>query len=427
MSFLIILILTGLTVGSQYLSRYLNLPTDLNPSILLGLILVSGWVIGRSIKNKILPMMTGFILYGMLVGPEGLNLITDSDLESLEFILFMAFMMIAFLAGGSLELKTYMDFSKKIPLLIAVHFGGLLLGTVLLFLILPVLFHSCAFLNGSHTAFYILFTTLVLASGSPAVVLSVNRGNVSPLRIKAFLLNTVTLAGMVLIIPFLGHGVLLQAMTPKGPGWVQTIQIFALHFFSVIFVSVIIGLLLRFFLKHFRGELIFFLVIFMIVLYGNGNIYMPELMLSFMLAGIMVRHHSDPGKEFIKDISRHSQPFFIVFFTLTAAGIRWSFIPSLIPIVIVLFMMRYTILRFSTVHVLRRWREESYAATPLSRGFVSQNGLTLCFISIVSSFPGISHLQELCTVLTLLVFLNLLVGPPLLQRALYRIKQFRET
>lgn len=427
MSFLIILILTGLTVGSQYLSRYLNLPTDLNPSILLGLILVSGWVIGRSVKNKTLPMLTGFILYGMLVGPEGLNLITASDLESLEFIRFMIFMMMAFLAGGRLELKVYRDFSKKIPLLMAGHLGVLLLGTLLLFLILLVLFHPFAFLKSSHAPFYILFTTLVLASGSPAVVLSVNRENVSPVRIKALVLNTVTLTSMVLILPFLGHGVLLQAMTSKGPEWAQAFLTFAFHLFSVIFVSAAMGLLLRFFLKHFRGELIFFLIIFIIVLYGNGDIYMPELILSFMLAGIIVRHHSGPGKGFIKDISRHSLPFFVVFFTLTAAGIRWFFIPSLIPILLVLFTMRYVFLRFSTELILRRWREESFAARPLSRGFVSQSGLTLCFISIASSFPGISHLQELCTVLTLLVFLNLLIGPPLLQRALYRIKLFRET
>jgi len=427
MSFLIILILTGLTVGSQYLSRYLNLPTDLNPSILLGLILVSGWVIGRSVKNKTLPMLTGFVLYGMLVGPEGVNLITVSDLESLEFIRFLVFMMMAFLAGGRLELKVYPNFPKKVPLLMAVQLGALLLGTVLLFLILPVVFHQFAFLKGSHAPFYILFTTLVLASGSPAVVLSVNRENVAPVRIKALVLNTVTLTGMILILPFLGHGILLQAMTTKGPGWAQAFQTFAIHLFSVIFVSTAMGLLLRFFLKHFRGELIFFLVIFIIVLYGNGDIYMPELILSFMIAGAIVRHHSSPGKGFIKDISRHSLPFFVAFFTLTAAGIRWSFIVSLMPILAVLFMMRYAFLRFSTELILRRWNEESSSVRPLSRGFVSQSGLTLCFISIVSSFPGISHLQELCTVFTLLVFLNLLVGPPLLQRSLYRIKLFRET
>ncbi len=427
MSFLIILVLTGLTVGSQYLSHYLNLPTDLNPSILLGLILVSAWVVGHSVKNKTLPMLTGFVLYGMLVGPEGLNLITAVDLQSLEFIRFMVFMMIAFLVGGRLELKAHSGFSKRIPLLLATQFGAVLSGTVLLFLILSAFFHHFAFLKGFHTFFYILFTTLVLASGSPAVILSVNRENVSPVRNKSLVLNTVTLSGMILIIPFLGHGVLLKAMTAKGPEWASAFQTFAIHLFSVILVSGSMGLLLRFFLKHFRGELVFFLVIFMIVLFGGGDLYMPELILSFMGAGIIVRYNSASGKRFIKDISRHSLPFFVVFFTLTAAGIHWTFTASLLSMLAVLFMMRYVTLRFSTELFLRQWQEDFPSARPLSRGFVSQSGLTLCFISIVSSFPEISHLQELCTVLTLLVFLNLLVGPPLYQRALYRIKLFRET
>ena len=61
MAIILIILLTILAALAQWLAVYLNLPTIVNPAILLGIILISGAVAGHTIKSKIIPTITGFV------------------------------------------------------------------------------------------------------------------------------------------------------------------------------------------------------------------------------------------------------------------------------------------------------------------------------------------------------------------------------
>jgi hypothetical protein len=427
MRILIVILLSLLVLLFRHLAGFLNLPTTPNPSILLGLILISSWVIGHSIKNKRFPMMSGFLLYGILIGPYGLGVAGITDVQSLEFMRFMALVIIAFLAGGRLELKKDYGFTSLIPLLALIQVVAVLLGTMIAFLLINVLFPDFFMARGALFILLSVISGLILASGSPAVILAVNRENVSPVRFKEFILSTTVFISMILILPFLANGILFQTALSPGLSFYKALRMFSLHLFLVILLGTGAGFLLKNILSWLRSELIFFLLFLPIIFYAGTKGALPESVLSFMLAGLIVRRYAPRGKRIMKELEHHSTPLFVLLFTLI--GIQFYFSLSLFTLLaaFLIFAIRYLCLRFATEGFLRLRKEDSKTAKAIANGFISQSGLSLSFIAILCTFPEFHHQNELCAVLTAVAFLNLLVGPPLLQRALYRIKTHRKT
>ncbi len=126
----------------------------MNTLIYLSLILFSGIVFGRLVKQAKLPNVTGYLLAGLILGPCILKLFPAELIENLSIISEIALGLIAFSIGSSFKWD-YLKKVGKIPIVItvlealfAVVFvvGGMLVaGYELPF----ALFHSCGNCTGS--------------------------------------------------------------------------------------------------------------------------------------------------------------------------------------------------------------------------------------------------------------------------------------
>ncbi len=426
MKLLIVILFSLLVLLFKNLAGYLNLPTTPNPAIFLGLIFISSWVVGHSIKNKYIPMLTGFILYGIIMGPHTLGIIRFQDVQFLEFMRFLPLMILAFLAGGRLQMKKEFRFTSLIPCLALSQLAAVFIATLAVFLLIFMLFPDIFPVSGSLAVFIPLLSGLILSSGSPAVVLSVSRETNTPVRSKELILETTTLLSLFLILPFLAQGMLFRTLLPGGPDPVTALRIYAVHLTAVIILGAGMGFIFKGIITWLKSELIFFLLTFSIVFYAGVGEYLPESILSFSLAGLLVRHTSSSGEKFMKELSNASPPMIVLFFTLTGFHLSLSFSFFTLSAALFLFLVRGFSLTLATRGILRIKKEDPGLAPFISNGFLSQSGITLSFIAILCAFPDFPRKAELCAVLTAVTFLNLLVGPPLLQWALYRIKTHRE-
>ena len=87
---------------------YINI-TDFGEilALLIGFVIIaiSSNHISKAVLKIKLPLITGFLVFGILVGPYGLKLITNKAVENLHFVNEISLAFIAFAAGAELYIK----------------------------------------------------------------------------------------------------------------------------------------------------------------------------------------------------------------------------------------------------------------------------------------------------------------------------------
>jgi Kef-type K+ transport system membrane component KefB len=82
------------------------LPPQLSHTAVFGALVLGGLLVGEALRRyTILPRITGYVLAGAAVGPQGLNLVTDNMLFDLRLLIDLAVGLIVFELGFRLDLK----------------------------------------------------------------------------------------------------------------------------------------------------------------------------------------------------------------------------------------------------------------------------------------------------------------------------------
>jgi len=106
------------------------------PLLLIGIILVVGYYLGRVARLGRLPSLIGFMVLGVVLGPSLLGYFYDGNLASLSFITEMALGFVAFSIGSELSMRSLKDIGGGVAAIIfAESFGAFIVVTAVVFLI----------------------------------------------------------------------------------------------------------------------------------------------------------------------------------------------------------------------------------------------------------------------------------------------------
>ncbi|MCP3691615.1 MAG: potassium transporter TrkA, partial [Planctomycetaceae bacterium] len=106
------------------------------PILVFGIVVLAADRIGKLGSIIHLPLITGFLLAGILVGPYGLVIVTKETLGNLNFINHLALAVIAMAAGNELVLKEFRSRFRSIAwVTISQAISTLALGTIATFLL----------------------------------------------------------------------------------------------------------------------------------------------------------------------------------------------------------------------------------------------------------------------------------------------------
>jgi len=380
------------------LVRQISFQNILPPSgaitFLLGLILIVSYIVGRfSLKLKI-PMITGFLLTGIIIGPYILNIITQKNIESLSLINEIALTIIALSAGGELEIDRLV---KKIGSLSAiiffqvliVFFGmGALFFPLFKFTILPSIVGQSQILPLSF-AFVILMGTIATAnSPSTTIAIIIETGS------KGILTDTVlaitVLKDVIIIVMFTLSMALASAIAVGKEGLnLLILKELFLDIFIAILIGLFIGLLLAFYYKYVDKHKILFLLGLSFLVAAFYFQFHFHFLLSCMVAGAFATNVFKGIREkFHSSIKETSLPIFIIFFTMTGADLNLTLFKKywVFALIYVLLRAGTTFLgTYSGAHL----KKEDYKIKYLSwLGFLGQAGLTIGFLNIIEKqFP----------------------------------------
>ncbi|HDR05585.1 MAG TPA: hypothetical protein ENN84_10145 [Candidatus Marinimicrobia bacterium] len=397
-----------------------------NAGMVLGLLLVSSLVAGQFTKKKLLiPMLSGFLLYGIIAGPSGLNIIRREDIEALNFIDFIALSLIAITAGGELRWQTIRQRFRSYSLItffqLIIISGGIIMGLILFRNDIPF-FHGFSL---EETTVIALLIGVLMVANSPATAIAVIKESNAKGENTDLILGVAVFIDLIIIVCF-AAAVTLAVSIFSDNGQLSLLQAgytIGTHIVISTLIGGAVGGLLIVGIRFLRDDLALLILLVAVLAFFSVHLLELEAMLTLIVAGFVVQNFSRFGAELIHNVERSSLPFYIIFFTIAGARIDFSILVNSWMLALSLVALRMLLMFLSTAPAVWLSEKRGDSVRYLWLGYLSQAGVSLGLVTIIQhTFQG-AWAADLSTTLIAVIAINQIAGPILLKKSLDLLKE----
>ena len=378
-----------------------------------------------------LPLITGFIVTGMIAGPYFLNLIPKDAIPNLLFVNDFSLAYIAFAAGAELYL---IDLRGRFKSIAWNTFGQLIVtfsfSAIAVYFIASHIPFMDEMPNSTRLAVALLIGTIFVAR-SPSSAIAI----IHELRAKGPFTRTVmgvtVIKDVLVIILFAICVSIARNLVIDQPFHAKEMGILLFELLASFGIGYLLGKLIHFVLSLGIGSQI---KLFIILLLGYGIFIMAhwiqrhstemlgfelffEPLLICIIGSYVVTNYSKYRPEFQFIIQKAGPYIYIAFFTLTGVMISIDVLREVWLIALILFVVRLISV------VVGAWVGGTLAKDPpLHKAigwmpYITQAGVGLGLAVEVSlEFPGWG--DEFATIVIAVIVLNQFAGPPLFKWAL---------
>lgn len=401
--------------------------------IAFGIIAVASSQLAKGFQKIKLPLITGFVIVGVLAGPYLLNML-PGNLSKLDFLNDISLGFIALAAGSEMYLKEIRDKIRDISIMTAVQF----FITFLVSFVLVMLFSNwLPFYNNGNTnikiAVAILISTIFIARSPASAIAIINelraKGPFTKVALGVTILKDsfviilfaitfevanvlvnnhefnisqvfIVLTGLVLSFLFgYGYAKLYELVfSIKKNEWFDFLILLFLGW-SMFFISYEFGILTEKFIGikiHMEALLIGIVASFYITNFSRYRIYVDKL------------------------VERFGNHIYVLFFTLIGATLSVNVLLKYWLIAFLLFGIRFFAIMIASATggiILKEPKKEILLSwTP----YITQAGVSLGLITIISAH-FLSFGVDFEAILVGVVIINQFIGPPLMKFAIIRI------
>lgn len=397
-----------------------------------GIVAVAARKLAAVFQKMKLPMITGFLVIGLISGPEILNLIEKDALLDLAFINDIALAFIAFAVGTELYLKELRSrMTSIIYMVITQVVITFLLVSLSMFLILDLIPFADEMKLAARIAISLLTGTIAIARSPASAIAIINelraRGPFTQTAIGVTVVKDFGVIVFFAIIFTLSKSLIQD--TVFRPIYilqvlVELVAAFGLGFVVWWMLRAILSLKGMIGVKKGLVLLTGFLVyLFTNILSAHSSIYLGlelhvEPLLICIIGSFLVTNYSVYRNDFTKIVKELGPYIYVLFFTLTGAMISLEVVAAMWFITLILFGVRVLSL------FLAGYSGSALAGDPpLFRRiswmpYVTQAGVGVGLATIIAAeYPGWG--TEFATIMISVIVLNQIVGPPLFKWALH--------
>lgn len=400
------------------------------------IIAVASAQIGKIFKKIHLPLITGFLILGLLAGPEVLGLLNTEAVKGLRFINDIALAFIALAVGSELYIKELRSRLYSIKwMTLSQLFITFLIGSTAMFLLAEIIPFMKSLPLNARISVALLSGTIFVAR-SPASAIAI----VNEMRARGPF--TQTALGVTVVKDFIVI-ILFSVIFTLSKSLINSEEFRYIYIFQALLelgmafgFGYLFGLLLirilalkeRAVLKKYLVLLVGFLAYLLTktIAHYTLNHYDAEFhvepLLVCILGSFIVTNYSNYRDDFIKIIKEVGPMVYTIFFTLAGASIFLDVIADLWIITLIIFFVRI----FSLV--VAGYVGNTIAGDPPFYGhiswmpYVTQAGVGLGLATIIAvEYPGWG--SRFATLMISVIFLNQLVGPPLFKWAINLVKE----
>jgi len=403
-----------------------NVSADIDLAV--GFTLAAALVAGDLLRNFRFPRLTGYLLFGLIIGPYLGNVINEGVAAQLQTLTGLATTLIAFIAGLSLNfdrLQRRTPHSVRLALVV-LSVAAFSLGVLAWFgwRWLPIAPRA----HGTEKVAMVALLVVTMISFSPTMTAAVIAETGARGRFSQLVLAVVVLGDLVVLLLF---SFLMQgARVAFGDGSVTDPRFMIDLLWEIggaLGFGTLIGALFALYLRYVGREMSLALLAVCALLsqIGVGQGFQP--LLAALAAGLVIENVAVAQGDTLKGaIQASALPVLILFFVAVGASLRLDMLLAAGQLALVFGITRVFVIRLGTAAALRSSSIDVNIGRHLWTGLVSQAGITLGLAAaIAAEFPGWgSQLQAL--VIAVLVF-DELTGPFLFRLGLVRSGEIETT
>jgi Kef-type K+ transport system membrane component KefB len=399
--------------------------TGSGAALALGFLIIASMQVAHVADAVKLPRLTGYLLCGLLFGPDVLNIVSKAMLADLALIKGTAVGLIALLAGCELNFRRLRPKMREIG---AISFSTILLTFVLL---MPIFYWIVSVVP--ITAHYTLLEKLavaavcsnIMAAFSPSVVIGVisetgARGPLSELS-----MSIVVIADLAIVLSFSLTSMGARSLFPSAQtmGGVQALFV---HIFGSIAIGVVFGMVLALYVRRVRSHTGLFVVAMLFVAAEAGRVMHLDPLLIGLAAGLFLENVSPvSGEEVVKAIEVASVPTFAIFFAVIGAELQLQAFLHVAPFAVAAAVVRAVGIYAGTWSAVRTGGFDRTVGALVPHGLLSQAGVAIALaILILNDFEPWGRVFG--TILLGSIVVNQLIGPVLFRYALAKAGEIGE-
>jgi Kef-type K+ transport system membrane component KefB len=390
--------------------------TGSGAALAFGFLLIVAVQAARLCDAAKMPRLTGYILIGLLFGPELIGLVSAKMLPDLALVKGTAVGLIAFLAGCELNVR------RLRPKLRAIGTATLLtmVGAVLLLfgamyaitLLLPVT-------SGFSTVERLVVAMIaanVLAAYSPAVVVGILSETKASGPLSEMALSIVVIADFIIVVTYAFASTIGHSVFPTGRG--GGLALLVPHIFGSIIAGALAGLLLALYVARVgtRSGIFTFAVLF-IAAEAGAALHLNPLLVG-LTAGLLLENVTPIGGEALTHaVEGVAMPVFAIFFAVVGAEVQLGAFLHTAPIAVGAAVVRGLGIFLGALLAARVAKFDTLFARRVTVALLSQAGVAIALAALLlADFDPWGPVVGTIVLGTIIV--NQLIGPVLFRNAL---------
>jgi len=386
-----------------------------------GFLLLAAYTSGELARSVRVPKLLGYLVAGVLFGPDVLGVVARETTYSLTPVSDVAIALIAFLAGAELQWK---EVRARGTLVLRVLVSEIGLTTVVLStLALLVLSYVPPFVGApvmERLPFALLFG-VVASVHSPAVTMGLLSETGANGPVARTTLGVVLLADVLVVLLFSGALGLARALVPpSGTELITSVSVGLVlwEIVGALLIGALLGGLVVVYLRIVERELVFFALLIAVLGAEVTSLAHVETLLALLTAGFVAENFSRGlGHRLREAAERAAAPIFVVFFALAGAKISIPGLASTWYFVVPLALARIASIWGGTRLGLRWAGQRGPELGGVWMGLISQAGVALGLASVVAkAYP--QRGEALRALFLGLIAINETLGPLLFRRSL---------
>ncbi len=399
-----------------------------------GIVAVAAGRIAGAFRKLKLPLITGFLVIGLVSGPELLGLIDAEALPKLNFLSEAALAYIAFAVGSELYLK---ELRGRLTSIFSMTVSQIVASFILVSLTFFYLGSLIPFFQGMSLAARIsvsmLAGTIAIANSPASAIAVINelraRGPFTQTSIGVTVVKDFSVIVIFSVIFTLSTSLIQETefrLVYIGQVLAELLLAFGFGFLVWLFLKFVFSIkgatLLKTILVLGTGLLVYLFTD--IAADHSRRILGLELhiepLLICIIGSFLLTNYSVYRNDFIRIIKETGPYVYIIFFTLTGALISLEVLASLWFVTLILFAVRIiTLLPAGYLGTVIAKDPPLYRKVSWMP-YVTQAGVGVGLATIIASeYPGWG--TQFATVMISVIVLNQIVGPPLFKWALHLV------
>ena len=384
----------------------------------LGFALIGASVTGETLRRFQLPRLTGYLLFGILVGPYLGNLITLPMAGYLQPVTGIATTLMALIAGLTLSVERLgprlIGIARVTAITLAIALTGVAAAAWTAWTWLPI---DPAAAGAQRLAMLVLLIVITV-SFSPTMTAAVVADSGARGRLSETVLAIVVFADLVVLVLFSLAMQLARLLLGVNIGQVSILAQLAWEIGGAAAFGVLVGALFALYMRYVGREIPLVLLAVCALLSQVGSTQQLQPLLAALAAGITIENLAvAQGDTLRAAVRRGAPPVLVVFFVSVGASLRLDALAAIGVSAAALSLVRLTLIRYGLRVSLQRSAHESVRGLSAWTGLVSQAGITLGLASVVAhEFPGWGNQLQLLLVASIAI--NELIGPILFRRSL---------